>query len=208
MKLAARKPFAVHAHAHEQHPTLHSCVSIAALSHKGAGRLMVVLPAHKHPHLPSHGQDIGTMHLRFGLGLSWHLHDRHSACGCGVCPSQLPCEQEFLTVPWAARRALRAQSHSATISPCRSLGLSLRRSASNGAAKFCSTFRICGCDRCERLIETCSARCSAYLSFRRGPKGRVGVRVPPSIPAFLGHGADVAERVDVEHQDRPGKVNL
>ena len=25
----------------------------------------------------------------------WHLHDEHTACGCGVCPSQFSCVQEF-----------------------------------------------------------------------------------------------------------------
>ena len=36
-----------------------------------------------------------NVHLRFGLRLSWHLHDEHTACGCGVRPSQFSCVQEF-----------------------------------------------------------------------------------------------------------------
>ena len=34
---------------------------------------------------------------------------------------------------------------------------------------------------------------------------RVGGELsPPWVPGFLGHGADVTTRADVEHQDRPG----
>ena len=72
------------------HLTLHSHVHITAGSHKGAGRFMIALPAHKHPDLLlTPEQHMDNVHLRFSLGLSQRLHDEHTACGCGVHPSQL-----------------------------------------------------------------------------------------------------------------------
>ena len=79
-----------------RHLTLHSRVRIAACSRKGAGRFMIVLPAHKHSDLLlTPEQYMDNVHLRFGLGLSRRLHDEHTACGCGVRPSHFSCVQEF-----------------------------------------------------------------------------------------------------------------
>ena len=79
-----------------RHVTLHSHVRISACSCKGAGRFMIVLPAHKHPDLLlTPEQCMDNVQLRFGLELSRRLHDEHTACGCGVRPSQFSCVQEF-----------------------------------------------------------------------------------------------------------------
>ena len=81
----------------DPHLSLHARVRIAAASRKGAGRFMIILPAHhKKELLLTSEQYIDNVHLRFGLKLSRRLHDNDTHCNCGKHPSDFTFVQEFI----------------------------------------------------------------------------------------------------------------